>query len=41
VDQINSSFYKKTVHIEDYLLGGRKTGRWVTALTAQASDMSG
>ena len=34
-------FYKKTVHIEDYLLGGRKMGRWVTALSAQASDMSG
>ena len=34
-------FYKKTIHIEDYLLGGRKMGRWVTALSAQASDMSG
>ena len=34
-------FYKRTVHIEDYLLGGRKMGRWVTALSAQASDMSG
>jgi sodium/proline symporter len=34
-------FYKKTVRIEDYLLGGRKMGRWVTALSAQASDMSG
>lgn len=34
-------FYRKTVHIEDYLLGGRNMGRWVTALSAQASDMSG
>jgi sodium/proline symporter len=34
-------FYKKTVDIEDYLLGGRKMGKWVTALSAQASDMSG
>ena len=34
-------FYKKTSNIEDYLLGGRKMGRWVTALSAQASDMSG
>jgi sodium/proline symporter len=34
-------FYKRTVHIENYLLGGRRMGRWVTALSAQASDMSG
>ncbi|KXS44921.1 MAG: sodium/proline symporter [Candidatus Frackibacter sp. T328-2] len=34
-------FYKKTVDIEDYLLGGRGMGSWVTALSAQASDMSG
>ncbi len=34
-------FYKKTVNIEDYLLGGRNMGKWVTALSAQASDMSG
>jgi len=34
-------FYKRTVHIEDYLLGGRRMGRWVTVLSAQASDMSG
>jgi sodium/proline symporter len=34
-------FYKRTIHIEDYLLGGRKMNRWVTALSAQASDMSG
>jgi Na+/proline symporter len=38
---IGSYFYKKTVKIEDYLLGGRGMGVWVTALSAQASDMSG
>ncbi|MCF7952641.1 MAG: sodium/proline symporter PutP [Spirochaetales bacterium] len=34
-------FYKRTNNIEDYLLGGRGMGKWVTALSAQASDMSG
>jgi len=34
-------FYKKTSNIEDYLLGGRGLGKWVTAFSAQASDMSG
>lgn len=34
-------FYRKSVSIEDYLLGGRRMGAWVTALSAQASDMSG
>ncbi len=34
-------FYKKASNIEDYLLGGRGMGSWVTALSAQASDMSG
>jgi len=34
-------FYKKTSSIEDYLLGGRGLGTWVTAFSAQASDMSG
>jgi sodium/proline symporter len=34
-------FYHKSVSIEDYLLGGRGMGAWVTALSAQASDMSG
>ncbi len=34
-------FYRKTADIEDYLLGGREMGSWVTALSAQASDMSG
>lgn len=34
-------FYGKNQRIEDYLLGGRRMGAWVTALSAQASDMSG
>lgn len=34
-------FYRRNVHIEGYLLGGRGMGAWVTALSAQASDMSG
>ncbi len=34
-------FYNKTTSSEDYVLGGRGLGSWVTALSAQASDMSG
>ncbi|MEJ2108864.1 MAG: sodium/proline symporter PutP [Acidobacteriota bacterium] len=34
-------FYRKSKDLEDYLLGGRGMGAWVTALSAQASDMSG
>ncbi len=34
-------FYKKETNIKEYLLGGRGVGSWVTALSAQASDMSG
>lgn len=34
-------FYRKTAKLEDYLIGGRGMGSWVTALSAQASDMSG
>jgi len=34
-------FYRKTTSIEGYLLGGRGLGTWVTAFSAQASDMSG
>src|SRR6056297_3451153 len=29
------------MNLEDYLIGGRRLGKWVTALSAQASDMSG
>ena len=34
-------FFGKSNQIEDYLLGGRRMGAWVTAISAQASDMSG
>ena len=34
-------FCRRSTNIEDYLLGGRGMGAWVTALSAQASDMSG
>jgi sodium/proline symporter len=34
-------FYRKSSGIEDYLLGGRNMGSWVTAFSTQASDMSG
>ncbi|MBN2183502.1 MAG: sodium/proline symporter PutP [Sedimentisphaerales bacterium] len=38
---IGIGFCRKSTNIEDYLLGGRGMGSWVTALSAQASDMSG
>lgn len=33
-------FSKKSTTVSDYFLGGRQMGSWVTALSAQASDMS-
>lgn len=33
-------FKSKVVNEKDYFLGGRKMGPWVTAMSAQASDMS-
>jgi len=33
--------FKQTNDLSDYILGGRSLGRWVTALSAGASDMSG
>ncbi|MGE4583822.1 MAG: sodium/proline symporter PutP [Sphaerochaeta sp.] len=33
--------YKKTKSTSDYFLGGRSIGPWFTALSAEASDMSG
>ena len=33
--------YRRTATLGDFILGGRKLGSWVTALSAQASDMSG
>jgi len=38
---IGAFAYKQTHDLSDYILGGRKLGRWVTALSAGASDMSG
>ncbi|MGM0771348.1 MAG: sodium:solute symporter family transporter, partial [Halobacteriota archaeon] len=34
-------YYRKTENLSDYILGGRKLNKWVTALSSQASDMSG
>src|SRR5574344_989264 len=34
-------FLKKVRNLGEYLLGGRGVGSWVTAFSAQASDMSG
>lgn len=34
-------FYNRTKNLSDYVLGGRKLGSWGTAISAQASDMSG
>ncbi|MDH5630363.1 MAG: sodium:proline symporter, partial [Gammaproteobacteria bacterium] len=33
--------YRQTNDLSDYILGGRRLGKWVTALSAGASDMSG
>lgn len=33
--------WKNTQNLSDYILGGRRIGRWVAALSAGASDMSG
>ena len=33
--------YRKTHDLSDYVLGGRRLGRWTTAISAGASDMSG
>lgn len=38
---IGFKFYNKTSNLSDYILGGRNLGSWLTALSAQASDMSG
>lgn len=38
---IGALFCKKSNTLDEYLLGGRGMGSWVTALSAQASDMSG
>ena len=33
--------FRKTKSTSDYFLGGRSIGPWFTALSAEASDMSG
>lgn len=38
---IGIKFYEKNENLSDYLLGGRQLNSWVTAMSAQASDMSG
>ena len=38
---VGALFCKKSDSLSGYLLGGRGVGSWVTALSAQASDMSG
>ncbi|NCD32649.1 MAG: sodium/proline symporter PutP [Spartobacteria bacterium] len=38
---IGAFFYRKNESLSDYFLGGRGLNRWVAALSAQASDMSG
>lgn len=38
---IGAYYYKRTSNINDYVLGDRSLNSWVTALSAQASDMSG
>lgn len=34
-------YYRKTHSMDDYIIGNRKLGAWVTAMSAEASDMSG
>lgn len=34
-------YYKRTQNLSDYILGGRSLNPWVSAMSAQASDMSG
>ncbi len=38
---IGIAAWKRTGNLEDYILGGRRLGSWVAALSAGASDMSG
>ena len=43
VIMIGIGFYyaRRNTTVSDYVLGGRQLGPWMTALSAQASDMSG
>lgn len=38
---IGMIFYRRTESLSDYFLGDRRLNRWIAALSAQASDMSG
>lgn len=38
---VGAFYSKRNATSSDYLLGGRKLGPWVTAMSAEASDMSG
>jgi sodium/proline symporter len=38
---VGSHFYKKNESLSDYLIGDRQLNKWVAAMSAQASDMSG
>ncbi len=38
---VGARFYQRDESLSDYLIGDRKLNKWVAALSAQASDMSG
>jgi sodium/proline symporter len=38
---IGSHFYQRNESLSDYLIGDRQLNKWVAAMSAQASDMSG
>ncbi len=38
---IGVTAWRRTRDLSDFVLGGRRLGSWVTALSASASDMSG
>ena len=38
---IGSHFYKRNESLSDYLIGDRQLNKWVAAMSAQSSDMSG
>jgi sodium/proline symporter len=38
---IGTLFFRRTEDLSDYFLGDRKLSKWVAALSAQASDISG
>jgi len=38
---VGTHFCKRNESLSDYLIGGRQLNKWVTSMSAQASDMSG